>query len=152
MPPIVLFLLMAAGGLTAQEQTTPPPPPPPAIPDFIKTGQASYMKSDYEAARQSFQQAWDIARMGPMDDPVRYDILKRMVSARAAAGEFADADDFLQLAISWREQNLGMNDPKIVDDVLLSVGFARAMKDFVKALGVMNRVMSIDRKSVVKGK
>jgi tetratricopeptide (TPR) repeat protein len=143
MPPIVLLLLMAAGGLTAQEQTTPPPPPPPAIPDLIKTGQASYMKGDYEAARQSFQQAWDIARMGPMDDPVRYDIHKRMVSARAAAGEFADADDFLQLAISWREQNLGMNDPKIVDDVLLSVGFARALKDFEKARLVMGRVLSM---------
>ena len=145
MPRIALFLLMAATCLMAQDQNAPAPPPPPAIPDLIKTGQASYMKGDYEAARQSFQQAWDIVRMGPMDDPVRYDILKRLVSARAAAGEFADADDFLQLAISWREQNLGMNDPKIVDDVLLSVGFARAMKDFDKALGVMSRVMSLHR-------
>src|ERR1035438_3253924 len=142
MPRTVLFLLIAAACLMAQDQT---PPPPPAIPDLIKTGQASYMKGDYEAARQSFQQAWDIVRMGPLDDPARYDILKRLVSARAAAGEFADADDFLQLAISWREQNLGMNDPKIVDDVLLSVGFARAMKDFDKALGVMSRVMSLHR-------
>ncbi|MGD0870058.1 MAG: tetratricopeptide repeat protein [Bryobacteraceae bacterium] len=143
MPRIVVFLLMAAACLMAQDQTTTPPPPPPAIPDLIKTGQAGYMKGDYESARQSFQQAWDIARMGPMDDPVRYDILKRLVSARAAAGEFADADDFLQLAISWREQNLGMNDPKIVDDVLLSVGFARAMKDFDKARLVMGRVLSM---------
>jgi tetratricopeptide (TPR) repeat protein len=142
MPRIALFLLMAATCLIAQDQTTPPLP---AIPDLIKTGHASYMKGDYEAARQSFQQAWDIVRMGPMDDPVRYDILKRLVSARAAAGEFADADDFLQLAISWREQNLGMNDPKIVDDVLLSVGFARAMKDFDKALGVMSRVLTLHR-------
>src|ERR1035438_9346473 len=140
MPRIVLFLLMAAACLTAQDQS-----PPAAIPDLIKTGQASYMKGDYEAARQSFQQAWDIARIGPMDDPVRYDILKRLVSARAAAGEFADADNFLQLAISWREQNLGPNDPKIVDDVLLSVGFARAIKDFDKALWVMGRVMSLHR-------
>src|ERR1035438_10061986 len=142
MPRTVLFFLTAAACLMAQDQTTPPPS---AIPDLIKTGHASYMKGDYEAARQSFLQAWDIARMGPMDDPMRYDILKRLVSARAAAGEFADADDFLQLAISWREQNLGMNDPKIVDDVLLSVGFARAMKDFDKALGVMSRVMSLHR-------
>ncbi|MGA3019187.1 MAG: tetratricopeptide repeat protein, partial [Bryobacteraceae bacterium] len=99
----------------------------------------------YESARQNFQQAWDIVRIGPMDDPVRYDILKRLVSSRAAAGEFAAADDFLQLAISWREQNLGPNDPKIVDDVLLSVGFARAMKDFDKALWMMGRVMSLHR-------
>jgi len=141
MPRTVLLLFMAAACLMAQDQTQPSPPP--AIPDLIKTGQASYMKGDYEAARQSFLQAWEIARMGPLDDPVRYDILKRLVTVRAAAGEFADADDFLQLAISWREQNLGMYDPKIVDDVLLSVGFARAMKDFDKALAVMSRVMSL---------
>ena len=145
MPRIALFLLMAATCLMAQDQNAPAPPPPPAIPDLIKTGQASYMKGNYESARQSFQQAWEIARLGPMDDPVRYDILKRLVSARAAAGEFADADEFLQLAISWREQNLGPNDPKIVDDVLLSVDFARAMKDFDKALWVMGRVMSLHR-------
>jgi len=144
MPRIVPFLLLAAACLMAQDQTTPQPPQP-AIPDLIKTGQASYMKGDYESARQNFQQAWDIVRIGPMDDPVRYDILKRLVSSRAAAGEFAAADDFLQLAISWREQNLGPNDPKIVDDVLLSVGFARAMKDFDKALWMMGRVMSLHR-------
>src|ERR1039458_3504021 len=120
MPRTVLFLFTAAACLMAQDQTATTPPP--AIPDLIKTGQASYMRGDYEAARQSFQQAWEIARMGPMDDPVRYDILKRLVSARAAAGEFADADD-----------------------VLLSVGFARAMKDFDKALGVMSRVLSLHR-------
>jgi len=137
-----LALFMAAACLMAQDQTTAPPPQP-AIPDLIKTGQASYMKGDYESARQSFLEAWETARMGPLDDPVRYDILKRLVSARAAAGEFADADDFLQLAISWREQNLGINDPKIVDDVLLSVGFARAMKDFDKARLVMGRVLSM---------
>jgi len=142
MPRIVPFLLLAAACLMAQDQTTPQPPQP-AIPDLIKTGQASYMKGDYEAARQSFQQAWEIARMGPLDDPVRYDILKRLVSARAAAGEFADANEFLQLAISWREQNLGMDDPKIVDDVLVSVGLARAMKDFDRALRVMGRVLSM---------
>ena len=142
MPRVVLSLLMAAACLMAQDQTTATPPPP-AIPDLIKTGQASYMKGDYEAARQSFQQAWDIVRMGPMDDPVRYDVLKRLVSACSAAGAFADADEFLQLAISWREQNLGMDDPKIVDDVLLSVGLARAKKDFAQALRVMTRVLTL---------
>src|ERR1019366_8143036 len=140
MPRIARFLLMAATCLIAQDQTTPPLP---AIPDLIKTGHASYMKGYYEAARQSFQQAWDIVRMGPMDDPVRYDVLKRLVSACSAAGAFADANEFLQLATSWREQNLGMDDPKIVDDVLLSVGLARAKKDFAQALRVMTRVLTL---------
>jgi tetratricopeptide (TPR) repeat protein len=137
MPRTLVCLLIAAASLMAQDQ------PLPSIPDLIKTGQASYMKGDYEAARQSFQQAWDIVRMGPLDDPMRYDVLKNLSSARAAAGAFAEADDFLQQAISWREQNVSMNDPKIVDDVLISVGYARAMKNFAHALDVMGRVMSL---------
>jgi tetratricopeptide (TPR) repeat protein len=119
------------------------PLPPEAIPDAIKAGQAAYMKGDYEGAGQSFQQVWDTVHLGPQEDPMRYDILKRLVSVRAALGDFGAANEFLQQAISWREQNLGPNDPKIVDDILVSVGFARAMKDFDQALRVMNRVLQI---------
>jgi len=125
--------------------------PAPTIPDLEKTAQASYMHGDYEGARQSLLKAWDLAQQGPPEDPVRYDVLKRLATARAAAGEFADADNFLQLAISWREQNLGATDPKIPDDVLLSVGYARGMKDFDRALQVMNRVVRLHVNANIAG-
>ena len=147
----LLFIFSAAACLFAQDQTTPPAAPAPSptstVPDLIKAGQASYMKGDYEAARQSFLQAWDVVKMGPQDDPMRYDVLKRLVSARSAAAEFADANEFLQQAISWREQNLGPNDPKTVDDVLISVGLARSMKDFDLALRVMSRVITLHQRT-----
>src|SRR5579862_3894981 len=117
--------------------------PAPAIPDLVQTAQAAYMHGDYEAARQSLLQAWDLAQKTPREDPIRYDVLKRLSSARAAASEWADADNFLQLAISWREQTLGTNDPKIPDDVLQSVAFARALKDYDRALWTMKRVQSL---------
>src|SRR5271157_941987 len=86
------------------------------IPPLMQTANASYMRGDYEAARQSLLQAWELAQQTPQNDPVRYDILKRLTSARAAAGEFADADNYLEMAITWRENTLGQGDPKIADD------------------------------------
>jgi tetratricopeptide (TPR) repeat protein len=117
--------------------------PAPTIPELETAAQASYMHGDYEASHQSLLKAWDQAQQLPREDPVRYDVLKRLATVRAAVGEFADADNFLQLAISWREQNLGPNDPKIPDDVLLSVAYARGMKDFDRALLIMNRVLGL---------
>src|ERR1039458_5617778 len=103
------LLLLLCGVLAAQD-------------DFIKDGNAAYLKGDYEAARIAFTSAWELAQQTPKDDPRRYEILKRLTSVRAAAGEFAEADAWLQLAITWREQILGTRDPKIADDLLISVG------------------------------
>jgi len=138
--PILLLAFLSAS--LAQDEK-----PAPTIASLVQAGQAGYMRGDYEAARQSFLQAWDLAQQTPREDPVRYDVLKRLASARAAASEWADADNFLQLAISWREQNLGADDPKIPDDVLLSVGFARALKDYDRALWTMKRVQTLHARS-----
>jgi len=130
---LVLFLLAAV------QETAPVPPPD--IPSLLRAGDASYLKADYEAARQSFQKAWELAQETPPDNPARYDILKRLTSARAAAGEFADADQFLQMAIHWRESTVGPDDPKIADDMLLEVSLCRSMKDYPRALAVLNKVL-----------
>src|ERR1700676_2964841 len=83
------------------------------IAPLLQAANASYLRGDYEPARQSLLAAWQIAQQTPQSDPSRYDILKRLTSVREAAGEFADADNFLQMAITWRENSLGQNDPKI---------------------------------------
>ena len=108
--------------------------------DPIKDGNAAYLKGDYEAARIAFTSAWEAAQQTPRDNPQRYEILKRLTSVRAAAGEFAEADTWLQLAITWREQILGLRDPKIADDLLISVGLYRGLKDFERALAILQRV------------
>ena len=132
------ILLVAVTGSLAQDDK-----PAPTIAELQTAAQTSYLHGDYEAAHQSLLTAWDLAQQLPREDPVRYDVLKRLANVRAAVGEFADADNFLQLAISWREQNLPPNDPKIVDDVLISVGYARGLKDFDRALAIMSRVLRL---------
>ena len=140
----IVILLATAAGCLAQD-TLPPQTdkPAPSIPDLEKTAQAFYMHADYEGARQSLLQAWDLAQQLPREDPIRYDVLKRLATVRAAVGEFADADNFLQLAISWREQTLGPADPLIPDDVLISVGYARGVKEYDRALLIMQRVLRL---------
>jgi len=96
--------------------------PPADIPALLQAGNTSYMRGDYEAARAAFSKAWELAQETPKDNPQRYEVLKRLTSVRAAAGEFADADNYLQMAVNWRETVQGQNEPKIADDLLVSVG------------------------------
>jgi tetratricopeptide (TPR) repeat protein len=110
---------------------------------LIEAGDAGYLRGDYEAGRQAFEKAWQLAQETPADNPVRYDILKRLASIRAAQGEFVEADNYLQSAINWRENTLGQNDPRIADDLLVSVGLCRGMKNYDRAAATMNRVLAI---------
>ena len=134
---LCFILACVAASLTAQEE------PAPTIPQLNKDGDAAYLKGDYDTALQTFTRAWELAQATPKDDPVRYDILKRLTSVRAAAGEFADADNWLQQAITWRENTFGQKDHKIADDLLISVGLCRGMKDFDRALVILHRVQSL---------
>jgi tetratricopeptide (TPR) repeat protein len=129
---------MAALACLAQAQEAAPD-----IPTLMQAGNAAHMKGDYETARQSYAKAWDAAQQTADSDPVRYEILRRLTSVRAAAGEFADADSYLQMAIHWRESVLGRNDPKIADDLLVSVGLCRGMKDYDRARAILTRVMGL---------
>jgi tetratricopeptide (TPR) repeat protein len=133
----MLLLLLAAA--LAQEA------PAPTIPALVETANAAYLKGDYDSALQSFLKAWEIAQTTPPEDPIRYDLLKRLTHIRSAAGDFQDADNYLQMAINWRENINGQNDPKIIDDLLLSVQFCRGMKNFDRALAILTRMMTMHR-------
>jgi tetratricopeptide (TPR) repeat protein len=110
---------------------------------LMAAGDANYMRGDYETARQSFADAWDLVQQTPRDNPERYDVLKRLTSVRAAAGEFGDADNYLQMAINWRENTLGQDDPRIAADLLQAVGLCRGMKDYSRGMVVLNRVLGL---------
>src|SRR5947207_3212154 len=116
---------------------------PTEIQSLLDVSSGAHLKGDYEAARQGLLKAWELAQQHTPADPIRYDILKRLTSVRAAAGEFADADTYLQQAITWRENTLGWKDPKIADDLLISVGLCRGLKDFDRALVILRRIQSI---------
>jgi tetratricopeptide (TPR) repeat protein len=115
------------------------------IQPHMDAGNAAYLRGDYETARQEFAGAWEIAEKLPPKEPVRYDVLKRLASVRSAAGEFTDADTWLQMAINWRENAFGLNDARVADDLLISAGLCRALKNYDRALLILSRVMAIHR-------
>jgi tetratricopeptide (TPR) repeat protein len=132
----ILFVLLSAAH--SQQQ-------PDDAASLLAAGNAAYLRGGYEAARQAYLQAWEFARQLPPDDPLRYDALKRLASVRAAAGDFADADNYLQMAINWRENLHILADPKLPEDLLQSVVFSRAMKNYDRALLILDRVLTLHR-------
>jgi len=141
-----MLIACLAGVLAAQQEAVPEgtrPDPAKEIPPLMEAGNASYLRGDYEPARQSFGQAWDLAQQTPAENPLRYDILKRLTSVRAAVGEFADADRYLQLAINWRETAIDRNDSGITDDLLISAALCRGMKNYERARAILLRVLTV---------
>ena len=136
------ILLLVLCGLAAAQESIPEDPAK-ILAAKVKDGDAAYLKGDYETARTAFLDAWETAQTTPRENPARYDLLKRLANVRAAVGEFKDADDWLQQAITWRENTLGQRDPKIADDLLTSVSYCRGMKDFDRALVIMRRVQNL---------
>lgn len=131
---LVLSLLILAPAIAwADDENT-------GLNEFLRAGEASYRKAEYDAARISYEKAWDLAQQTPPNTPARYDILKRLTAVHAAAGQFAEADNYLQLAINWRETAIGRDDPKIADDLLESVTLCRGMKQFDRAMAILERV------------
>lgn len=116
---------------------------PDEIQPLLAAGNASYLHGDYDAAREAYEKAAELVTLRSNEDPVRYDVFKRLSTVRAALGKYSEANESLSMAISWSEQTNGPNDPKIPDDLLQSVGYLRALKDYDGALLVLNRVMRL---------
>src|SRR5581483_883345 len=109
----------------AQESALQPEKQPEDIPALIAAGNGHVLKGEYMDAQGLFEKAWDVAKTLRNEDPLRYEAVKRLAAVHAAVGEFTEANDFLALAISWREQTNGNLDPKIADDLLLSAGYLK---------------------------
>jgi tetratricopeptide (TPR) repeat protein len=118
-------------------------PPPGPIPALLKEGDAAFRDGDYAAARQAFEKALKSAQQLPADSPLRYDILKRLTSSTAAGGQFAEAHNYLDQAIQWRESTFGPKDLKIADDLLLAVNLEMRTKEFDRALATAQRVQAM---------
>jgi len=102
---------------------------------LLRDGDSAFAKGDYDGARRSFEKA--LETLGAGDSPARYEVLKRLTSANAAAGQFADAQRYLQQAIA------GPDDPKLADDLLLSVNLDVRMKAYDRALATAQRVQAM---------
>jgi len=120
----------------------PAAPATPDVPALNRAADAAYLRGDYESARQSLAAAWDLLQQTPPENPARYDVLKRLTSVCAASGQFADAQNYLNLAIDWRRSVSGPDDPRIADDWLVSVALYRGSKEFDKAFKLFPSILT----------
>ena len=133
---VLLFAVFCWPGRTQVALTSP-------VQSILKEGDRAFAQGDYDAARRSFEKALQIAQQLPADSPIRYDVLKRLTSTSAASGKFAEAERYLQQAVEWRESTIGANDPKIADDLLLSVNLNMRTEEFDRALANAQRVQAM---------
>jgi len=126
--------LLLAGGLVAQEASG-------ELDDVLQQARASYSKGDYGTTRKHLDRAWTLAQQMPRDEPRRYQVLKLLFSVSSAAGEYTDAEKYLQQAINWREN------PKPLDDLTELAMLCRRMGDPARGLGILQTVMGSHTRS-----
>jgi tetratricopeptide (TPR) repeat protein len=127
--------LLLVGFVGAQE-------PPPTIEKLIASARASVQRDDMAGARQAMEQARKLAEELPRNSPQRYDVLKQSAGVATAAGEYKEAEEFVNLAINWRE-TINREDPKIADDLIELAQLCRLEEDYDRALVILQRVLSM---------
>jgi hypothetical protein len=123
-------MVLLAAALAAQE---------PDIAGLRKSAQESYAKGDYTAARQALEQAWEQVQQAEPKDPTRYGILKQLSGVLSAAGEYAAAQNYVELAINWRETTISRDDPKLADEWIELATLCQRQKDFARSLALLQR-------------
>jgi tetratricopeptide (TPR) repeat protein len=131
--PFSAIALALTGSLAAQEAT-------PSLDIFLQSARASYARGDYKTARTALDQAWALAEQTPPEEPKRYDVLKQQYAVSSAAGQYEEAERYLQLAINWRENTLGHDNPKVADDLTELALLCRNLKDIPRGLGILQIV------------
>jgi len=105
---------------------------------------AAYAAGDFAGAQQSLGQAWDLAQRLPDSDPKRYEILKLLSRVTSAAGDWAGAENWVELAINWREVNVARDDPKLAGEWTELAALCLREKDFFRAVELLRQAMRSD--------
>jgi tetratricopeptide (TPR) repeat protein len=121
--------------------------PPPDIDALLKAAHTAYRKADYAAARKSYEEAWAAAGELPQNDPKRYEILKELSGVVSASGDQDAAENYIQLAINWRETVVGPDDPLIAGDLIELATITARRKDFERSIAILQRVVGIHTKA-----
>jgi tetratricopeptide (TPR) repeat protein len=105
-----LTVLACLARLRAQQ------PPAPDAPALIRTADASYLRGDYEAARQSLAAAWDLLQQTPPENPKIADDLLVSVSLCRGAKQFDQAFKLFPSILGTHGRAYGFDSPQVAED------------------------------------
>lgn len=134
----ILLFIIAAIGLFGQET--------PDIDALLKTAREAHRKGDYAAAQQPLEDALRASDALPKEDPRRYDILKELSAVLSASGQNDKAENYIELAINWRETVVGREDPLIAGDLIELATVCERLKDFDRSIAILERVVNMHTK------
>jgi tetratricopeptide (TPR) repeat protein len=113
----------------------------PDVAELLKSAQSAYLKGDYIAARASLDQAGSALQQSPRSEPKRYDVAKQLAAVLSAAGDYKAAQEFLQIAIDWREANhVAPDDSQLINDWVDMANLCQRQNDFERALALLEFV------------
>ena len=142
------ILLFAAFSLAASAQNPPTQAPaaqdapPPTIEKLMADANTRYMKRDYAASVQLYEQARAQIEETPAGNPQRFDVMKRLSTVAAAAGNYPASNTYLAAAIAWRTERFGDSDPQVMAERLHQVGIYRAMGDAAGAREALTAIIA----------
>lgn len=115
----------------------------PDLDELLKSAHAAYLKGDYPAARASLDQAWSALQQSPRSEPKRYDVARQLATVLSAAGDYKAAQEYLQVAIDWREANhVDPDDSKLINDWIDMANLCQRQNDFERALALLQFVQA----------
>jgi tetratricopeptide (TPR) repeat protein len=114
---------------------------PPGIDELMDAANAKYLHRDYSGSLAIYEQARQLVEQASAEDPRRYNVLKRLTTVASAAGDYAAANRYLEVAIQGRLDRVGPNDPQAIANRLQQVGIYRAMGDDADARVVLETVI-----------
>jgi len=114
----------------------------PSIEQTLAAANTQFMRHNFAASLNLYQQARQAIERTPPENPQRYEVLKRLAAVSGAKGDYRAAIDYLQSAIEWRWDRISRNDPVVLADRLQQVNLYRAMEYYSQARTVLMAVMS----------
>ncbi|MFN7932496.1 MAG: tetratricopeptide repeat protein [Bryobacteraceae bacterium] len=136
-----MLTLFAIAFLAAAQQ------PEPDLPALIATARQQMAKGEFDSAKATMTQAWTFAETLPREDTRRYDTLKHFVAVLTGMAEYEEAENYLNLAINWRETINGRSDPKLADELTQMAHLRRLRGDFSIAMETLQRVLMMRTKT-----
>lgn len=118
-------------------------PEQPSLDDAIAAARRAAQGKDRVAAVQGWETAWRSAAVAAPDDPRRYEILKQLSGLAATDKKWDKAEEWLQLAIHWRESTQPQPDPKVREDLTLLAYYCKARGDLERGVFLLQRVLSM---------
>jgi tetratricopeptide (TPR) repeat protein len=132
------FLVLAglSALLGAQE------PAPPDINALLAEARVKLSKGDPAGAKDNLARAWAELEKSPREDQRRYDTLKLQSSIETMLGQYAEAEQYIQVAINWRETVNGRGDLKIADEYVEIAMLCYRQKDYERGLVLLQYAMN----------